>query len=277
MGSQAAIVPTLAVLLAAAPLAQAAEHEVTVSTSFFSPNDLTIQPGDTVRWTFSGSGGGSCDPYYGCGDRENEGPAHSVLADDGSFSSGAPSGSFVFQHTFDTQGEYRYHCPQHSAPGRNIQNFMNGRIVVEGDVEQPFQINAGLNDAWFNPAVGGQGFFITVFPDIARMFVAWFTFEVERPDAAVAAQLGDAGHRWITAFGAYTGNEAVLEIEVTSGGVFNAGQPVPASHSDGTLTLEFEHCNAATVTYEIPFLGLSGSVPIQRLANDNLPACEAGD
>ena len=89
------------------------------------------------------------------------------------------------------------------------------------------------------------------------------------------AQLGDPGHRWITAFGPYAGNEAALDIEVTSGGVFDAGQPAPTHQVGGTLTLEFEHCSAATVGYEIPSLGLSGSVPIQRLANDNLPACEA--
>lgn len=32
--------------------------------------------------------------------------------------------------------------------------------------ENPFVINAGLNDAWFNPETDGQGFFISVFPGL---------------------------------------------------------------------------------------------------------------
>lgn len=42
-------------------------------------------------------------------------------------------------------------------------------------------INAGFNDAWFNPATKGQGFLITVFPEIKQIFLAWFTFDTERP------------------------------------------------------------------------------------------------
>ncbi|MDX1555108.1 MAG: hypothetical protein R3212_03685, partial [Xanthomonadales bacterium] len=64
-----------------------------------------------------------------------------------------------------------------------------------------FQINAGLNDAWFNALTPGQGFFITVFPDIEMMFLAWFTYDTERPDPSVMADVGEPGHRWLTAFG----------------------------------------------------------------------------
>lgn len=267
----------LAVLLATATAVCAEIHDVTVNDNFFSPNDLTIQQGDSVRWTRTDSGG-SCDPYYGCGPGEGGGSAHTVSSDDGHFSSGAPAPEFVFEVTFDEPGEYRYFCEQHSQAGRDIDTFMNGRIVVESSHNEPsFLINAGLNDAWFNPETGGQGFFVTVFPDIGQMFVAWFTYEVERPPDSVSAQLGDAGHRWITAFGPYADDQAVLDIEITTGGVFDAAEPEPAQRLDGTLTLEFTGCNAATVTYEIPSIGLSGSVPIQRLANDNLPHCEAAN
>ena len=58
-----------------------------------------------------------------------------------------------------------------------------------------FQINAGLNDAWYDPATAGQGFLIAVFPEISQMFVAWFTFDIERPPQDVTAMLGDPGHR----------------------------------------------------------------------------------
>jgi hypothetical protein len=140
-----------------------------------------------------------------------------------------------------------------------------------------FQINAGLNDAWYDPATAGQGFLIAVFPEISQMFVAWFTFDTERPPEDVTAMLGDPGHRWLTAQGPYDGNTANLTIYVTEGGVFDAAEP-PASldpAGDGTLKLEFADCSEGMVRYEITSLGISGDIPIQRIVPDNVPLCEA--
>ena len=265
----------LVMLAGIAPTSEAALHFVSVQSRSFSPNDLTIAPGDTVRWTLTAPVGGGCG-YYGCGGGEGEGMTHTVTADDGSFSTGAPAESFIFERTFNTPGEIRYFCEVHSSAGLNISTNMNGRINVVG-AEPVFQINAGLNDAWFNPATPGQGFFINVFPDIGQMFVAWFTYDVERPNGAAAAELGDPGHRWLTAFGPYADEQAVLDVEVTSGGVFNTGDPAPGQSTNGTLTFEFTGCNAGSVTYNIPTLSLSGTVAIQRIALDNVPACEASN
>jgi hypothetical protein len=138
-----------------------------------------------------------------------------------------------------------------------------------------FQINAGLNDAWFSPTTAGQGFFITVFEDIGMMFLAWFTYDSVRPDENVDDGLGDAGHRWLTAFGPYDGNRAELKIELTSGGVFDSGEPMTEQDIDGTMSVEFEGCNVGKVIYEISSAGLSGLVPIKRIALDNVPRCEA--
>ena len=44
-----------------------------------------------------------------------------------------------------------------------------------------FLINAGLNDAWYFPDTDGQGFFITVFPDLGAVSLAWFTYDTELP------------------------------------------------------------------------------------------------
>jgi DNA-binding beta-propeller fold protein YncE len=137
-----------------------------------------------------------------------------------------------------------------------------------------FQVNAGLNDAWFNPQTAGQGFFITVFPDLERMFLAWFTYDTERPAQDVEAILGEPGHRWLTAFGPYSGTTALLDIELTRGGVFDMTLPVPTQSPDGSIVLEFEGCNAATVSYDISSANLQGEVPIERIALDNVPACE---
>ncbi len=489
----------LTTLLISALLPQAAfgqtTHDVTVGNNFFSPNDLTIQVGDTVRWN-NASGG----------------PSHDVTADDFSFASVTAPG-FTFTRTFNTAAEILYHCTVHSSPGRNINQFMNGRITVQGggggaadlslqsinaangsyapgedisidvqiqniggsasggfsityyastdstitaadtslgsdnrsslnagqsssfsttatfpgnlaegsyfigaiinindannannsavdgvaititapapqaelvlnSVDAPagsflqganititaeventgdaasgaftisyyassnttittqdrllgtenraslaagasssvaflavipanlaagqyfigaivnfndsnnsnntnvdataitvtavgsFQINAGLNDTWFNPATAGQGFFITVFPDIKKMFLAWFTYDVQRPPQDVTAMLGEPGHRWLTAFGDYSGDTATLEVEITEGGVFDSGDPAPSQSIDGSMTVTFSGCNAGEVAYNIPSVMVSGTVPIQRIALDNVPKCE---
>ena len=138
-----------------------------------------------------------------------------------------------------------------------------------------FAINNGLNDTWRDIDTRGQGFFITVFPDIQKMFVGWFTYDVERPAQGVTAMLGEPGHRWVTAFGSYSGDTATLDIEFTQGGVFNSGDPAPTQGPYGTMTVEFANCSEGLVTYEIPSVGAAGSVPITRVANDNVALCEA--
>jgi hypothetical protein len=150
----------------------------------------------------------------------------------------------------------------------------SGSAYVFTDTSNTFTINSGLNDAWFNPDTRGQGFFINVFPNNGNIFLGWFTFDTERPPANVTAILGDPGARWLTAFGAYADNRAVLDIELTYGGVFDSPTPVPTQSLYGTIILEFSSCNAGTLTYDIPSIGLHGVIPIQRLTLDNIELCE---
>ena len=148
-------------------------------------------------------------------------------------------------------------------------------VFVNSSGTQIFTINAGLNDAWFNLATAGQGFFIIVFPVIKAMFVAMFTFETELPDPSITAILGAAEQRWFTAFGDYADNQAVLDIEITSGGVFDSPVPTPTQEPDGTLIVEFSDCASGCVTYNIPSIDRQGGIPIQRVADDNEALCEA--
>jgi len=92
--------------------------------------------------------------------------------------------------------------------------------------------------------------------------------------------LGEAGHRWITAQGPFEGNTASLDIVITSGGVFDRMQPEPVNSgpgSVGSMEVTFESCHRGVITYDLPGLGLSGEIPIQRVANDNVALCEALD
>jgi len=138
-----------------------------------------------------------------------------------------------------------------------------------------FHINAGLNDAWYNPATNGRGFFMNVFPNIGKMFLAWFTYDTSRSAGSVMSHIGDAGHRWITAFGSYTGNQANLKVEVIQGGIFDASPPAPSQHEDGTVTVTMTDCKNGMVHYSIPSANLLGDIPIRRVVNDNAPTCEA--
>jgi PKD repeat protein len=109
-----------------------ATHDVTVGNDFFSPNDLTIKVGDTVRWT------------------NNANRMHDVTADDFSWNS-VTSSSFVFERTFNSIEEVLYHCTVHSAPGRNINTSQNGRInVTQATQNQP-------PNAAFSSACAGLG------------------------------------------------------------------------------------------------------------------------
>jgi DNA-binding beta-propeller fold protein YncE len=157
----------------------------------------------------------------------------------------------------------------------------NNRIQIlqatYADDPGSFQINPGLNDAWYNSHTAGQGFLISVFPDIKQMFVAWFTYDTERPPDDVEAILGEPGHRWLTAQGPYTGNTASLTIYVTEGGVFDATDP-PAQNDgigDGTMTIEFADCTEGLVTYEMTSPSVSGERPLERITDDNVVLCEA--
>jgi hypothetical protein len=159
-----------------------------------------------------------------------------------------------------------------------IAYFDSLNLNLDSLTEFPFQINAGLNDAWYNPATDGQGFFITVFPTLNAVSMAWFTYDTELPADGVQANLGDAGHRWITAVGPIVGNQAIMNIEMTSGGLFDAATIIDRtdpSGSDGTIILSFDSCSSGTVEYDIPSINRQGTVPIQRVAGDNIALCEA--
>ncbi|MDX2428202.1 MAG: DUF2202 domain-containing protein [Xanthomonadales bacterium] len=147
--------------------------------------------------------------------------------------------------------------------------------ILGKPVLNEFVINPGLNDAWYYPETNGQGFFITVFPNLETVSLAWFTYDTERPAEGVEANLGDAGHRWLTAIGPYSGNEALLEISITVGGLFDSTEPVPESTPGGTIQLHFDDCSSGTVSYDIPSINQVGLIPIQRVAADNVALCEA--
>lgn len=83
----------------------------------FSPFFVSIQPGDTVKWTWKSS-------------------HHSVTSGQpgqstGLFDSGIQNNGFTFSYTFDTPGSFNYYCLPHGPDG------MVGTVQVEGTTPTP--------------------------------------------------------------------------------------------------------------------------------------------
>lgn len=139
------------------------------------------------------------------------------------------------------------------------------------------QINQGMSDAWYEDGKGGQGFFIIVWPELNYIFLSWFTFDTERPAMGVTANLGEPGHRWLTAQGPYSGDTATLDVFLTEGGVFDSETPAAVTAQDpvGTMTITWSDCSNADMQYSMPGLGLNGDVALIRVLSTNTALCEA--
>jgi hypothetical protein len=67
----------------------------------------------------------------------------------------------------------------------------------------------------------------------------------------------------------------MLDVYVSSGGVFDSAEPaVGPPVLDGTITITWQDCSTATLSYDIPSAG-QGVIPLQRIVNDNVVLCES--
>jgi len=108
---------TFLVLVASTILFSQTTHDVTVQNFSFTPQTLTINTGDIVKWT-------------------NIQGTHNVRADDNSFYYGpAAPAPWEYTHTFTTAGNNPYYCEPHGGPGGS---GMSGVIIVQDPV--------GVND-----------------------------------------------------------------------------------------------------------------------------------
>lgn len=83
----------------------ASDTAVTIDNFAFLPETVTITVGSAATWT------------------NQQGVAHTVTADDGSFDSGDLASNATFDRTFDTAGTFSYHCSIHAT--------MTGTVIVE--------------------------------------------------------------------------------------------------------------------------------------------------
>ncbi|NNE05619.1 MAG: hypothetical protein HKN15_07855 [Xanthomonadales bacterium] len=135
-------------------------------------------------------------------------------------------------------------------------------------------INAGMNDAWVSALAPLQGLFFTVYPDLGLLFLSWFTFDSVLSGGNTAT-FGASDQRWVTGAGFYSGNSVTVPVELTSGGIFLGSNPTASQQANyGTITITFNSCNEAILTYDFPSVGLSGMMTLTRVVEDNISLCE---
>jgi plastocyanin len=238
-------------LITISSIVSAETIDIAISNFKFTPNDITINVGDTVRWT-------------------NTQGFHDVTEDNNIFSSGPASAQpYVFEHTFNSVEEILYHCTIHSTAGRDINTFMNGRIkVLEGT--PPFVINQGISGAWFNPDTSGSGILFDIRETDNFLFAAWFTYDIEAP-----AKFGSSDNRWFSAQGNYVNGLAdSIGLFQSSGGIFDNSHSV-LTEQIGNITFDFSDCGNGTVTYSITADQLTGTFPIIRVIPGTESLCES--
>jgi len=126
----------------------------------------------------------------------------------------------------------------------------------------------GLTGSWYEPATGGQGVEVEIFPDLAGPRTAvvqasWFTF-----DANVVG--GPERQRWYTLGGTAASGaaSATLAIYQNVGGNFNAA-PITAAIQVGSATLRFSACDHGTLDYTFSDgSGRTGSIDLTRLTKN---------
>jgi len=159
-------------------------------------------------------------------------------------------------------------------------NLLQENLVILNrvfELSDTLHINPGLNGAWLNLQTSGQGITLEVLSSLNSVFMAWFTFDTQNPDSNTQANVGFAGHRWLTSLGTIENNVVTFDLTNTTNGLFDNQQTITNSpaNSYGTMTITFESCSLAHVSYNLIQQQLSGSFDINRITPDNIALCES--
>ncbi len=120
--------------------------------------------------------------------------------------------------------------------------------------------------SWYEPASSGQGMLIDLDDVSKQIFAAWFTYNDQA--GSDNGQIPGAEQRWFTAQGKYSGRKAVLDLYQSRNGRFDTTNTVD-TNKVGTLELNLESCKKGIAQYDMPSLGLSGEIELQRLLTNS--------
>jgi hypothetical protein len=132
----------------------------------------------------------------------------------------------------------------------------------------------GVTGSWYDPATGGQGFEIEVYPDLngpgqGLLFSGWFTYDV------TAA----GGRRWYALSGNVSKSNptATLQVFALEGGNLDAPPIVTSGNPVGQATMHLSDCITGSLTYNFTDgSGRSGNIPLSRLT-PNVTCSPGGD
>ena len=266
------------------------------SATYTNGTVVTLVAAAGVGQTFTGWSGGSCSGTGAC--MVTVATATTVTA---TFIDATPPNTMIIsgpsnpsndrQPTFtfsSTKPDYAFRCQLDGAPftsctspftasiGNGQHTFAVTAIDAGGNADstpatyswtvsdKSVELNQhGLTGSWYEPASGGQGFTVEVFPNQSpengRAFVGWFTYD--------AVSGGAARQRWYTLQGPVaTGERNVsLTIYQNTGGNFIA-PPTTTPQPVGTATLSFDTCTTGEMTYNFTDgTGRTGTIPLARL------------
>src|SRR5438105_12187893 len=185
----------LTIVLAFGP-ASAGSAPVTVmvgSDGFsFSPESVTIQRGDTVKWTWSASGHSSTAGTPG---------VPSWFWDSGILNQGA-----TFSHTFNVVGSFPYYCTPHGGCG------MIGTVTVSGPASTPTPTPAGT------PAVFGNISTRLLVETGNNVLIGGFIITGTQPKKVIVRAIGPS----LSSFFSGALADPVLELRDSSGGLIRS-------------------------------------------------------
>jgi plastocyanin len=134
-------------------VAMAAEHTVAIRDNFFSPRNVTVAPGDSVKWVHQGAA------------------PHTSTSTTGLWDSGVINNGQSFSFTFTNLGSFNYFCTVHG-------QAMSGKVIVSEaapPVRDLFLVNLNGKVKTTNSAGA-----IVTSPENARDFLAECAEEHDR-------------------------------------------------------------------------------------------------
>ena len=191
-------------------------HLVFAFSDYFSPSQLTIQEGDTVRW-------------MGRVDLEFDG--HNVVAEDHSFKSGPLANLRTYSFTFTQAGVYPYRCNLHHG------ETMAATITVEAADDASVAIDPGHSGIWWHgPARDGEGAQIEVSDGGDGELDLVVTFYSYGPAG---------GQIYLVGVGTPQGGTVDVDLYITDGGAWGDGFDADdvTTTQWGTGTFRAESCD----------------------------------
>lgn len=138
----------------------------------------------------------------------------------------------------------------------NLASF----ISIAHAEEAPMLVNYGISGSWYEPATSGQGLVLELVPETNLMVAYWFTYPI-----------AGGAREWYLAMGDISGDSVGFTIYQTENGYFDEASLVQTDPV-GSAQLIFSSCTEASWIYQIDTIGVSGEIPLQRLAPDYLCA-----